>query len=129
MKQSFQKKAGLEGSHLPGSEPIKPEGPVPLQVGTIVPNHDFNERGRFKPEPKPKSNRTPPLNPLLRQLTTILDSVFIAVARKNAGHHEQGSVVAEISYQWHKGMFAAEEEYSDYIDQKAKEEENEKTKA
>jgi hypothetical protein len=99
---------GKEGSHLP--------------VGRVVPDSYV-----------PKSKLKPIYNfclpdPLLRQLTVMLDSVLINAARKNARHGQHGNPVEEFAYWWHKGRLAAEDEYYNLKDSRHEEEANEKTK-
>ena len=103
-------KVGKEGSHLPISRPTLPSTlceSTKLELGKLIPEHDFNERSWSRPKPRFDSS----FNPLLRQLTIILDSVFIGAARKTARHGQKGDLIEEIAYRWHKGRLAAEDEY------------------
>ena len=103
MKQSFQTRKnvmdephdpaatlGLEGSHLP--------------VGRLTPLVNPSVNTTLDPSPQ---------YVLFRQLTNILDSVFIPAARDG-----NRNLVEEAAYQWHKGCLRAEDEYYKDVDPK-----------
>ncbi len=89
---------GLEGSHLP--------------IGKVTPLVNINKE---LPHPLPSV--------LVRQLTIILDSMFISAARGS-----NKNLVDELSYQWHKGRLRAEDEYYKDVDPKECEDENDGNK-